>query len=212
MVNGAGSRLSGAVSAFLDGRCTMTALKQRMMADMKLHGLAPGTQRVYLKAVHRLAAHYMLAPDQLSEQQLRDYFTYLVEREAPVQQHAAHRDLWRQVLVRQDAAKTLADAQVPPRPTVHEAAGGARSTRSTSSDRLDSLSGGSHVRHADVQLRFADFRSARPPRHGHRQRAHGRAGARGQGQQGSPRAVAAADARTAARLLARVSPHDPPAW
>ena len=56
----------------------MTALKQRMMADMKLHGLAPGTQRVYLKAVHRLAAHYMLAPDRLSEQQLRDYFTYLV--------------------------------------------------------------------------------------------------------------------------------------
>ena len=44
----------------------MTALKQRMMADMKLHGLAPGTQRVYLKAVHRLAAHYMLAPDRLS--------------------------------------------------------------------------------------------------------------------------------------------------
>ncbi len=56
----------------------MTALKQRMMADMKLHGLAPGTQRVYLKAVHRLAAYYMLAPDRLSEQQLRDYFTYLV--------------------------------------------------------------------------------------------------------------------------------------
>ena len=57
----------------------MTALRDRMMADMKLHGLAPGTQHVYLKAVHRLAAYYMLAPDHLSEQQLRDYFTYLVE-------------------------------------------------------------------------------------------------------------------------------------
>jgi integrase/recombinase XerD len=56
----------------------MTALKQRMMADMKLHGLAPGTQHVNLKAVRRLAAHYMISPDQLSEQQLRDYFTYLV--------------------------------------------------------------------------------------------------------------------------------------
>ncbi len=57
----------------------MTELRQRMMADMKLHGLAPGTQKVYLKAVQRLSGHYFLSPDQLSEQQLRDYFTFLVE-------------------------------------------------------------------------------------------------------------------------------------
>ena len=57
----------------------MTELRRRMMADMKLHGLAPGTQKVYVKAVQRLAGHYRRSPDQLSEQQLRDYFTYLVE-------------------------------------------------------------------------------------------------------------------------------------
>jgi site-specific recombinase XerD len=57
----------------------MTKLRQRMMADMKLHGLAPGTQKVYLNAVGHLAGHYHRSPDQLSEQQLRDYFTYLVE-------------------------------------------------------------------------------------------------------------------------------------
>jgi site-specific recombinase XerD len=57
----------------------MTELRQRMMADMKLHGLAPGTQKVYLNAAARLASHYRQSPDQLSEQQLRDYFTYLVE-------------------------------------------------------------------------------------------------------------------------------------
>jgi site-specific recombinase XerD len=50
-----------------------------MLADMKLHGLAPGTQKVYVKAVQHLAGHYRRSPDQLSEQQLRDYFTYLVE-------------------------------------------------------------------------------------------------------------------------------------
>lgn len=49
------------------------------MADMKLHGLAPGTQKVYLNAVERLARHYHRSPDRLSEQDLRDYFTYLVE-------------------------------------------------------------------------------------------------------------------------------------
>jgi integrase/recombinase XerD len=58
----------------------MTELRRRMMADMKLHGLAPGTQKVYVKAVQRLAGHYRRPPDQLSEQELRDYFTYLVEQ------------------------------------------------------------------------------------------------------------------------------------
>ena len=57
----------------------MTALRQRMIADMKLHGLAPGTQNVYVKAVQRIATHFHRSPDQLSEQDLRDYFTYLVE-------------------------------------------------------------------------------------------------------------------------------------
>ena len=57
----------------------MTELRRRMMADMKLHGLAPGTQKVYVKAVQHLAGHYRRSPDQLSEQELRDYFTYLVE-------------------------------------------------------------------------------------------------------------------------------------
>lgn len=58
----------------------MTKLRQRMMDDMKLHGLAPATQKVYVKAVQRLASHYRRSPDQLSEQELRDYFTYLVEQ------------------------------------------------------------------------------------------------------------------------------------
>jgi site-specific recombinase XerD len=57
----------------------MTELRQRMIADMKLHGLAPTTQGVYVHAVRRLAGHFHRSPDQLSEQDLRDYFTYLVE-------------------------------------------------------------------------------------------------------------------------------------
>jgi len=58
----------------------MTELRRRMMADMKLHGLAPGTQKVYLKSVEHLARHYHRSPDRLSEQDLRDYFTDLVEK------------------------------------------------------------------------------------------------------------------------------------
>lgn len=57
----------------------MSDLRRRMIEDMKLHGLAPSTQKVYLKAVERIAKHFRRAPDQLSEQDLREYFSYLVE-------------------------------------------------------------------------------------------------------------------------------------
>ena len=57
----------------------MTELRRKMIQDMKLHGLAPATQAVYLNVVKRLAEHYSRSPDQLSEQELRDYFTYFVE-------------------------------------------------------------------------------------------------------------------------------------
>jgi len=59
----------------------MTELRCRMMADMKLHGLAPGTQKVYLKSVERLARYFHRSPDRLSEQDLRDYFTFLAEKQ-----------------------------------------------------------------------------------------------------------------------------------
>ena len=58
----------------------MTELRRRMIRDMQLSGPASGTQRTYVKAVQRLAGYYRQAPDQLSEQQLRDYFSYLSEQ------------------------------------------------------------------------------------------------------------------------------------
>ena len=42
--------------------------------------VGPGTQKVYLKSVEHLARHFHRSPDRLSEQELRDYFTYLVEQ------------------------------------------------------------------------------------------------------------------------------------
>jgi hypothetical protein len=62
------------------GRRTMTELRCRFSDDMTLHGLAPSTQKVYLNAFEQLAAHYHRSPDQLTEQELRDYFTYLVKK------------------------------------------------------------------------------------------------------------------------------------
>lgn len=55
----------------------MTALRQRMIEDMKLHGLAPRTQQAYVRVVRDLAIYYNKSPDQISEEELRGYFLYL---------------------------------------------------------------------------------------------------------------------------------------
>ena len=55
----------------------MTPLRQRMIEDMQLRGLAPATQRAYLQAVQYFAQHFGTSPDQLTEEQLRQYFLYL---------------------------------------------------------------------------------------------------------------------------------------
>jgi integrase/recombinase XerD len=56
----------------------MTALRHRRREDLQLRGLAPRTQQCYVQAVHQLAQHYRRAPDQLSEEELRQYFLFLL--------------------------------------------------------------------------------------------------------------------------------------
>jgi integrase/recombinase XerD len=48
-----------------------------MIEDMQLRGLSLRTQESYMQAVRQLAAHYHKFPDQISEQELRQYFLYL---------------------------------------------------------------------------------------------------------------------------------------
>ncbi len=57
----------------------MTDLRQRMIEDMRLRGLAEGTQQVYVEAVKHLAAHYSRSPDQLTEDEVRDFILHLTE-------------------------------------------------------------------------------------------------------------------------------------
>jgi hypothetical protein len=59
---------------------SMTPLRVQMMEEMRVAGLAAGTQRLYLDGVHRLAKHYGRAPDQLSEAEVRAYLLELRER------------------------------------------------------------------------------------------------------------------------------------
>ena len=55
----------------------MTQLRRRMIQDMRLHGLSERTQHVYVEAVKHLAQHFNRSPDQLCEQDIRDFFVHL---------------------------------------------------------------------------------------------------------------------------------------
>jgi integrase/recombinase XerD len=55
----------------------MNALRVKMMEDMQLHGFAERTQEAYLLAVQQLAKHYRKSPDQIEEEELRQYFLFL---------------------------------------------------------------------------------------------------------------------------------------
>ncbi len=57
----------------------MTPLRQRMVDDMKLRDLAPTTREAYVRAVASLAKYYGRSPDLLKEEDLRQYFLYLID-------------------------------------------------------------------------------------------------------------------------------------
>src|SRR3990170_1502457 len=62
---------------FSIGGIAMFALRQKMIEDMQLHGFAVRTQEAYLSAVRQLARHYRKSPDQINEEELRQYFLFL---------------------------------------------------------------------------------------------------------------------------------------
>src|SRR5258705_2017722 len=66
--------------------CTMTTsvlspFQQRMLEDMQLRGLSARTQEAYARAVWQMAQHYHRNPDQLSDEELRQYFLYLTNEQ-----------------------------------------------------------------------------------------------------------------------------------
>ena len=55
----------------------MTALRQKMIENMQLHGFAERTQKSYMQGVRQLTEYYNKPPDQINEEELRQYFLYL---------------------------------------------------------------------------------------------------------------------------------------
>jgi integrase/recombinase XerD len=57
----------------------MTPLRERMIQDMELRGLSATTQRTYVDAIRNLAGYYHKSPDQITEEELRAYFTHVTK-------------------------------------------------------------------------------------------------------------------------------------
>lgn len=55
----------------------MTALRQRFIEDLQLQGKSDRTQQAYVRAVRMLAEHFHTSPDQLTDEQIRQYFLYV---------------------------------------------------------------------------------------------------------------------------------------
>ena len=57
----------------------MTALRQRMLEDMKIRNLALNTQDSYLRQVSQFARHFGKPPDLLGQEEIRSYQIYLIQ-------------------------------------------------------------------------------------------------------------------------------------
>ena len=66
----------------------MTELRKHFIDDMQLRGLAPSTQEVYVQAIRQIAKHYHQSPDQLGEEQIRQYFLHLTQVRHVSRSHA----------------------------------------------------------------------------------------------------------------------------
>jgi integrase/recombinase XerD len=56
----------------------MGKLHDRMQEDLLLKAYSPHTQKAYLRCARHFASHYMRSPEEMGEQEVRDFLFYLV--------------------------------------------------------------------------------------------------------------------------------------
>jgi integrase/recombinase XerD len=55
----------------------MTTLRQNFIRELVIRGMSPRTHEAYIGAVYRLARHYKKSPDQISDEELKNYIFHL---------------------------------------------------------------------------------------------------------------------------------------
>jgi len=56
---------------------TLQDYLDRNLQDLQLRGMSEATQDNYLRAVRKISEHYNKLPDQITEEEIREYFLYL---------------------------------------------------------------------------------------------------------------------------------------
>ena len=59
----------------------MTALRERMLQDLRIRNYAPATIAVYVRRVAHFARHFGKSPDVLGPEEIREYQVHLVDEE-----------------------------------------------------------------------------------------------------------------------------------
>lgn len=57
----------------------MGTLREQMQRDLQLRGLSPKTQKAYLSQVRNFARYFKRSPDQLGENEVKEYLLYLLK-------------------------------------------------------------------------------------------------------------------------------------
>jgi Phage integrase, N-terminal SAM-like domain len=71
----------GKIVPNMNRRIIMTSLRHRLLEDLQLRGLAPRPPQCDIEAVQHLSPHYRRAPDQITEEEIRQYFLSLLNEQ-----------------------------------------------------------------------------------------------------------------------------------
>jgi integrase/recombinase XerD len=55
----------------------MHILKEQMIAELKLRGYSPKTEKMYLGSMKRYTHHFGKSPDQMGEREIKEYLHFL---------------------------------------------------------------------------------------------------------------------------------------
>ena len=58
----------------------ISPLRQRMIEDMTIRNMTPGTQKVYIRAIKNFSLFFHRSPDKLTFEDVREYHLHLASR------------------------------------------------------------------------------------------------------------------------------------